>query len=57
MEKNGKSPKARPRRGAVKALIDRCQAMEKELNELKNRMLEIQGQVEAELKTRKWGLD
>jgi hypothetical protein len=54
MQENDKSAKAKVgQRNEVQELIERCKAMEKELGELKNRMLEIQRQVEGELKRRK----
>jgi hypothetical protein len=45
--------KARRQRDEVQDLVDRCKAMEKELQELKKRMSEIQRQVESELKRRR----
>jgi hypothetical protein len=53
MEANDKSAKAQGQRNEAQELLERCKAMEKELGELKKRMLEIQRQVEGELKRRK----
>jgi hypothetical protein len=49
MEDNGKRKR---RDDETQPLIERCKAMEKELEELKRRMVEIQRRVENELKRR-----
>ena len=53
MEDNGKFAEANGQRNEVEELIQRCKAMEDELAQLRKRMLEIQRQVEGELKRRK----
>ncbi len=52
-EKGSSAKKAKRPRNEIQQLIARCQAMDKELNDLKLRMLEIQRQVQNELERRR----
>jgi hypothetical protein len=53
MEENERSVRNGHPQKEVQELIDRCEDMEKELSELKQRMLEIQRQVEGEMRRRR----